>query len=116
MRSLFFLNTSETWLSGGIAWKKEGLAVTRPVAPNLVGQRFSRLVVLRRGEEKYSWFCACDCGAKICASTTGLRTGRTKSCGCLRLETPRPNAGWGNSGYSIGRQLPRRRPERRPPT
>ena len=52
---------------------------------DLTGCRFGRLVVLKRGEDK-KWLCICDCGNE--KSTTGelLRTGRTKSCGCLRRE------------------------------
>lgn len=63
-------------------------------APNLVGQRFKRLTVLERSPEKtkigkVQWICQCDCGTKILAYTGALRTGNTKSCGCLRVDVSR---------------------------
>lgn len=32
------------------------------------------------------WVCDCECGAEVYASGTNLRSGSTKSCGCLRRE------------------------------
>lgn len=53
----------------------------------LTGQRFGRLLVLRRSFSKPSrhslWCCRCDCGNSIIASATNLKTGHTRSCGCL---------------------------------
>ncbi len=64
--------------------------------PNLVNQRFNRLTVLERSPEKtkigkVQWICQCDCGTKILAYTGALRTGNTKSCGCLRVDVSRRN-------------------------
>jgi hypothetical protein len=57
---------------------------------NLVGQRFGRLRVVARGENSTSgqtcWLCQCDCGQFTTVSSTHLRIGNTKSCGCLALE------------------------------
>jgi hypothetical protein len=57
---------------------------------NLEGQRFGKLLVLRRGPDKKikngirtQWFCRCDCGKETVVSTNSLRLGQTKSCGCL---------------------------------
>lgn len=54
--------------------------------PNsLIGKRFTRLTVLaEQAEHRYE--CRCDCGQQIVARRKHLLTGRTKSCGCLRLE------------------------------
>lgn len=56
----------------------------------LSGQRFGRLVVLGRTEErKYGnviWLCECDCGAIKKINGASLRSGRTYSCGCIRKE------------------------------
>ena len=56
---------------------------------NLVGQRFGRLVVEGREENKGSevcWKCKCDCG-KTCVVRAGdLKRGNTKSCGCIRVD------------------------------
>ena len=62
--------------------------MTRPA--NLVGQRFSRLVVVKRdGSDKWgsaTWMCKCDCGNETVIRTTTLRNGGAQSCGCLNLE------------------------------
>jgi hypothetical protein len=52
---------------------------------DLVGKRFGRWIVRAyAGGEK--WSCVCDCGARAVLYGHNLRTGRTKSCGCLRKE------------------------------
>jgi hypothetical protein len=56
---------------------------------DITGQRFGRLVVLHRMEEKRNgnvmWRLRCDCGIEIEHTVSGLGT-RTNSCGCLRRE------------------------------
>lgn len=55
---------------------------------NLIGQRFGKLVVLKRGPDigqQPSWICQCDCGQithPIMGSNLRRKNG-TKSCGCL---------------------------------
>jgi hypothetical protein len=57
---------------------------------DLTGQRFGRLtVVLFAGKDKYGhteWLCRCDCGTEKIIMSTHLRTGKIKSCGCLKSE------------------------------
>lgn len=56
---------------------------------DLIGQRFSRLVVISRAESVKGfaqWRCVCDCGNETVAKGAKLRAGRTKSCGCARAE------------------------------
>lgn len=59
-------------------------------AINLAGQRFGRLVVVRRNgtapNRKALWLCKCDCGGSTTAYSTDLRSGHTQSCGCLMRE------------------------------
>lgn len=54
---------------------------------DLTGQRFGKLSVIKEvGREKsgsVSWQCKCDCGKLTTTSSTYLRKGHTKSCGCL---------------------------------
>ena len=53
---------------------------------DLTGQRFGRLTVIRRVENigiKTAWLCKCDCGNEITVISNSLRTGNTKSCGCI---------------------------------
>lgn len=60
---------------------------------NIAGQRFGRLVVLgREGRDKRNqatWRCQCDCGGTLIANTRALRSGNTRSCGCLHKEITR---------------------------
>ena len=56
---------------------------------DLSGVRFNKLVVLRRAGKHGSracWECQCDCGKVVIVETADLRSGNTKSCGCLRRE------------------------------
>jgi hypothetical protein len=57
------------------------------------GQRFARLVVLSYDGRNKSggalWLCVCDCGAEVVVPGGHLRSGHTRSCGCLHIETVR---------------------------
>lgn len=58
-------------------------------AKDLSGQRFGRLVTIRRAPSetvKTKWLCRCDCGNETQVQTYYLTTGQTKSCGCLHSE------------------------------
>jgi len=62
--------------------KKSGLFI------DIEGQRFGRLVALEYiGNRK--WLCECDCGNTTEVGSYSLRSGMTKSCGCIRSETSR---------------------------
>jgi hypothetical protein len=56
----------------------------------LEGEKFGRLTVLNRaGSTKQGvslWLCKCDCGAMFIAHSQRLKSGQTKSCGCLNKE------------------------------
>lgn len=57
---------------------------------NEVGNRYGRLrVVSYAGTNCHNalWNCVCDCGNKCVKLGVMLRSGRTKSCGCLHSET-----------------------------
>lgn len=66
-------------------------------AINITGERFGRLVAVRREENKVSqngkirsrWLCKCDCGNEKIVLLDDLKSGRTKSCGCLSDENRR---------------------------
>ncbi len=60
---------------------------------DLTGKEFGKLIVLsdtgkrRSGKGKnIYWLCRCSCGNFYEVSSTHLRTGHTKSCGCLHGE------------------------------
>lgn len=54
---------------------------------NLIGQRYGLLTVIEELAQKGTkrrFFCRCDCGNTVTALMDSLRSGNTKSCGCLR--------------------------------
>ena len=59
---------------------------------NLVNQKFGLLTVLSyeytkktpSGASKIFWKCKCDCGNEAIIEGNALRTGNTKSCGCIK--------------------------------
>jgi hypothetical protein len=58
---------------------------------DLKGQRFGRLTVIEKAASKpgytnAAWLCKCDCGNQSVVLSTTLRSGGSKSCGCLRSE------------------------------
>ncbi len=56
---------------------------------DLTGQKFGRLTVIKRIENKgkyTNWLCKCDCGNQTEATSHILRKGEKKSCGCLHRE------------------------------
>jgi hypothetical protein len=65
---------------------------------DLTGHKYGRLTVksLSKVKQKthYLWNCVCDCGNKTRVRGTSLRTGNTKSCGCLNIEAVSGANGW----------------------
>lgn len=57
---------------------------------DLTGKQFGRLVVIHRicnnKRENIQWLCNCDCGKEKIIAGTSLKSGVTKSCGCLQKE------------------------------
>lgn len=61
----------------------------RPI--DLTGKRFGMLTVLTRADNtpggKTRWDCVCDCGDYATVRGEDIRSGKIKSCGCLRKKT-----------------------------
>lgn len=57
---------------------------------NEIGNRYGRLTVVRYDHASKTrgvyWFCICDCGCTTVANGNRMRSGRVKSCGCLKRE------------------------------
>lgn len=61
---------------------------------DMTGQRFGRLVVIKRsknyisprGSKKVSWLFKCDCGKNVVVYSSHLKNGNTQSCGCYHDE------------------------------
>lgn len=61
---------------------------------DLTGQRFGKLKVISRygtKRNRATWLCLCDCGKETIVTSDKLRSGHTKSCGCLISETAKNN-------------------------
>ena len=64
-----------------------------PEVIDLVGKRFGKLLVIQRHDIRgdsgqIKWECVCDCGNKHIVTGESLRSGKSKSCGCLRHTPP----------------------------
>lgn len=60
-------------------------------ATNEIGHKYGRLTVIERAKKPEGnnstdafWLCQCSCGNQVVVSGSRLRSGNTKSCGCLR--------------------------------
>lgn len=57
---------------------------------DLTGLRFGRLEVIEEVSPKERndtyWVCKCDCGFKTLVDSSNVRSGRVKSCGCLKRQ------------------------------
>lgn len=62
---------------------------------DLTGQRFGRLVVIKdAGYSKHRdrvWKCKCDCGKTKFATSSCLKLGKTRSCGCVAKKFSQDN-------------------------
>ena len=62
------------------------------LTPDITGQRFGRLTVIKEADNRHYarrnsyWECLCDCGNTIVIQGGALRSGHTRSCGCLVKE------------------------------
>ena len=60
------------------------------LSPEMVGRKFGRLTVVEadglNGSRAKTWGCLCACGKYASVSGTKLRSGHTKSCGCLTAD------------------------------
>ena len=83
-------------ISGGIrscgCFQKE--KISKRCRKDMLGLRFGRLTVIEEAEPRIKsdgihvirWRCLCDCGNHVIVDGSLLRSGNTKSCGCLQRE------------------------------
>lgn len=84
------------------------VVMQRRVLPrvDLAGHRIGRLTVIERTENTkrgVMWLCRCDCGNTRAIARKELRSGDTKSCGCLRSEVTRSRSQ--THGHSKNRKV-----------
>lgn len=79
-----YLNSGHTKSCGCAKREKRNIQIN-----DLTGQKFNHLTVLERTEKQYTdhsylWKCECECGRIVLATSTWLKKGIVKSCGCKR--------------------------------
>lgn len=94
------LTSGHTQSCGCLQKEKTSSANKRNI--DLVGHRFGRLVVLSRSTTSAKWVCRCDCGNLVEVTTTHLKTGHTKSCGCLQKDITSEVRGINLKGQRFG--------------
>lgn len=76
---------------------------------DLTGHRFGRLLVIREYGRadggSVLWLCKCDCGAEVVVRSGDLRSGDTKSCGCLRRERVTTHGCAQETWYAVYRHM-----------
>ncbi len=62
-------------------------------APQIIGQKFGHLTVVKKAEEKgrTRYLCQCDCGNSVEVFASSIISGHTKSCGCIKRDQPAHN-------------------------
>ena len=72
-----------------------------------IGKKYGQLTVLSKvgktKNRKYKYKCRCDCGEISIAQINNLKSGHTKSCGCLGLEVKRDNGA--NRSFDLAGQV-----------
>lgn len=72
---------------------------------DILGKTFGRLLVYKRAPNLFgraAWWCKCECGKCLKVAGKDLRSGHTRSCGCLQKE----KAGFGRRKPGVAaRQL-----------
>ena len=85
---------------------------------DLTGQTINRLVVIREYGRtkggKVTWLCRClgkngdDCGNEVVVRGDYLRSGNTKSCGCLQRERSTTHGCWHKTWYEVYHSMMKR--------
>ena len=69
---------------------------------DLTGQKFNKLTAIKHIGGRYSkWLFVCDCGKETITSSQAVRTGNTKSCGCI-MKHSRVNKHLITHGWQVG--------------
>lgn len=71
-------------------------------AIDLKGQTFGRWTVLERCEDRTRWLVRCSCGNEHEVSGMVLRQGKSKSCGCYRIDRGREHGARVNFRHGEG--------------
>ena len=82
------LNTSNNLVQGKTL--SCGCRFLTEMRKEMIGKKFERLTVIeeigRNNSRAIIWRCKCDCGAETKATTSQLKSGAIKSCGCYQRD------------------------------
>ena len=73
---------------------------------DITGLQFGRLTVIckaKKDSRAAFWLCECQCGKRITVKGSSLRSGHTKSCGCLHDELSSERTIERNSSHSMSK-------------
>lgn len=103
----------ELWIDERTASKrlrKNGIKI-RQRFEDLGGKQFGRWKVIKRAtnskDGSTKWHCVCKCGKKKIVSACSLRSGRSRSCGCKKIEEMRKIRGKKHPSFKAGKHLNR---------
>ncbi len=86
--------------------KAHGIPI-RPQSDDLKGRKFGRWTVLeeagRDKKKRTLWLCRCECGTVRKRPTSTLKSGGSRSCGCLTVDSAKKRCGAKNPCYVNGR-------------
>jgi len=72
---------------------------------DLIGQRFNKLIVtekvINNKNNRVKWLCLCNCGKTTVVNACDLKSGHTKSCGCLKKELFGTGVGSTKHGHTL---------------
>jgi len=88
--------------------KTKSCGCHRTQIKDLTGQTFGRLTVISQFEKRTKdgcviWNCTCECGNTKQVSGKSLRSGNTKSCGCLNADQYQSRRVTGLTGQTFGK-------------
>jgi hypothetical protein len=85
---------------------------------DLTRETYGRLLVLNfAGSDSHGkalWLCRCECGTKTILTGSSLRSGHTRSCGCLASENKNNWKGDDCKPISVGQRARKLFPDRQP--
>lgn len=80
---------------------KNGVPATKPKYIYRPGDKYWHLTLLHPTKSESFWLCRCDCGVEKEFQVAHVRTGNSKSCGCMRLQLMRE----GNTIHGMSRTI-----------
>lgn len=79
------------------------------IREDFTGRKYGRLTVINMSHKdkkgKYYWNCICECGNTAVVVGAHLKSGNTKSCGCLFREFRKKHGGDGTKLYSVWKNM-----------